>query len=114
VLGHFLLSSALLGISFAQSSNDANNQQGTATVQPSTAIDAARILAPPEAALPGSGTPMGAPVQMGVNDARNSSGGAVNQPNGSSTSTSPALVVATPSVGPDSIGGTQNLPTAQE
>src|SRR5437868_15033966 len=118
VLGYVLLSSALLTFSFAQSSNNASNQQGTTVVmEPTPAIDAARILAPPNAARPGSGTPTGAPPQLGVNDSRSNGGGAVIQPNGSPSYTgfsSPPLVISTPSVSPDNIGGTQNLPTAPE
>jgi hypothetical protein len=42
---------------------------GYATSMPST-VQVAPLLAPPNVALPGSGTPFGAPVSISVNNAR--------------------------------------------
>src|SRR5256885_230064 len=54
-----------------------------------------RLLAPPNVALPGSGTPVGAPPQIGVNDARNGGAGAVYSPGSTNVQTN--ATIATPS-----------------
>ncbi len=56
-------------------SQQVNTTSSAAVVGSQTPLPASiPVLAPPMVALPGSGTPVGAPVQVGVNDPRNGSG----------------------------------------
>lgn len=69
------LSVLLLTVGQLASAQQANTVTGAPTIGSQTPLPAAVPLAsPPAIALPGSGTPIGAPVQVGVNDPRNGSG----------------------------------------
>src|SRR5256885_7691704 len=75
-----------------------NTSSGTAVVSnPAvTPVGAPVIITPPTVALPGSGTPVGAPVQIGVNDPRSPSG--YVQESGPMTSAPSVLTITPPAV----------------
>src|SRR5438105_9602404 len=68
-----LLASLLLMLGHLGLSQQVNTTSGVAVVN-NSAASTAPIIAPPVIALPGSGTPVGAPVQVGVNDPRGGAG----------------------------------------
>jgi hypothetical protein len=77
VLGCFVLTLALLGIASAQASNGTTNGPTAAsTMQPAVL----GVPAPPNVALPGSGTPTGTPPNLDVNNSLTNSGGSIYQP----------------------------------
>src|SRR5438105_2604406 len=68
-----LLAGLLLMLGHLGLSQQVNTTSGVALVN-NSAASTAPIIAPPVIALPGSGTPVGAPVQVGINDPRGGAG----------------------------------------
>ena len=69
----FVLTGLLLVLGHLGFSQQVNTTSGVAVVN-NTPASTAPIIAPPAIALPGSGTPVGAPVPVGVNDPRAGAG----------------------------------------
>ena len=91
----FGLAGLLLAVGHFGFAQQVNTSSGTAVVGNPvvTPVGAPVIITPPTVTLPGSGTPVGAPVQIGVNDPRNPSG--YVQESGPMT-TAPSVLTITP------------------
>jgi hypothetical protein len=90
ILGLFLLSVSVS----AAAQYSVNN--GYVTTLPST-VQYVPLLAPPNVALPGSGTPTGAPPALGVNDLRTNAVGAIYIPNSELTNVGVSAGINVPS-----------------
>lgn len=131
-LGFVFLSAAFSVAAAAQTATNASTQSAPASnvtiVTPATSAPvssgALPLPAPPEVALPGSGTPVGAPPSVDLNNAAQGGSGAVVQPNavvtGGQVYVNAPPAVATPSAapqnapGPEATVGGETVPTAAE
>lgn len=88
----------LLAVAHSGFAQQVNTSSGTAVVgNPAVMpVGAPIIITPPVVALPGSGTPVGAPVQVGVNDPRNPSG--YVQESGPMVAAPSVLIITPPAV----------------
>lgn len=131
-LGLFFLSAAFGIAAFAQTATTTSTQNAPSAnvviVSPSSSAPVTSgslpLPAPPSAALPGSGTPVGTPPDLNVNNAAQGGSGAVSQP-GAVVVGNEAIVnvppqVATPSAtpmnvpGPEATSGEEAAPTASQ
>lgn len=125
-LGLIFLFAAITIAAAAQSASalaqNPNNTPNVMTVSPSGSAPvtsgALPLPAPPEAALPGSGTPVGAPPNVDLNNAAQGGSGAVVQPNavvvGNQAVVNAPPLVATPSATPQNVAGPEAVPSASE
>jgi hypothetical protein len=92
------LAGLLLAMGHLGFTQQVNTSTGTAVVgNPAVMTNGAPvIITPPAVTLPGSGTPVGAPVQVGVNDPRNPSG--YVQESGPMVTSPSVLTITPPSV----------------
>jgi hypothetical protein len=133
-LGSFVVLFLLLACSIAAVAQNATTQ--TQSAPPSTVImitpsgnapvtsGALPLPAPPSAALPGSGTPVGAPPDVNVNNAAQGGSGAIVQPGavvvGGEAYVNQPPAVATPVStpqnipGPEATAGIETVPSASE
>lgn len=96
-LGIFLVLTVLALSAVAQDASTMTTTTATPAATPGQPMSGALpVPAPPNAALPGSGTPVGVAPQIGVNDARTGGAGAVVQPGVSDVNVGGQRVVAGP------------------
>lgn len=135
-LGLFFLSAAFGIAAFAQTATTTSTQSAPATnvtiVTPSGSAPVTSgslpLPAPPETALPGSGTPVGTPPNVDVNNAAQGGSGAVTQPGAIvvgneaivnappqvSTPTAAPMNVPGPEASSEATQGTEVAPTASQ